>query len=439
MTAAAKITGKQRWRARLPLGVGYLALIALVGGFGSWSALSIISGAIIAPGRIEVERNRQVVQHLQGGVVGEILVQEGDKVTAGQVLLRLDDTALKSELAVVEGQYFELMARRGALEAERDGRDAIEFDPKVIEAAANSAEIQQLLEGQQRLFDARHISMESEINQMQESKVQINAQITGLEAQQTALEKQYELISKELGDQLKLQEKGLAQASRVSSLQREVARLEGLRGEIIASKAETGGKLIETDITILRIKTKSREDAITKTRDLQYREFELSERRLVAKDTLSRVAIKAPLSGSVYSLQVHALQSVIQPAEALMYIVPDDRPLIITSRIDAIHIDQVYVGQAVMLRFSSFDQRTTPEIEGKVVKISADAFVDEATRASFYQAEIQPNKDEYSKLGNVVLLPGMPVEAFIRTQDRTPLAYLVKPMAEYFTKAFRED
>lgn len=439
MSNAVDKPARQKWQAKLPLSVGFLALVTLLAGFGGWSVFTIISGAIVAPGRIEVENNRQVVQHPTGGVVGEINVQEGSTVEAGQVLLRLDDTSVKSELAVVEGQYFELMARRGGLEAERDGLEAIQFDPKVVRAAAENPEIQILLEGQQRLFEARRTSLQSELNQMQERKVQISAQIDGLDAQLGALEKQLILTTKELADQQNLLDKGLAQASRVSALQREVARIEGLKGEVAASKAEAGGRMVENDIGILRVSSARREDAITRLRDMQYREFEMAERRIVARDALEKLAIRAPMSGSVYGLEVHAVRSVIQPAQPLMYIVPKDRRLVISSRVDPIHVDQVFIGQQVILHFSAFNSRTTPELNGTIVKLSADAFTDEATRVSYYQVEIAPLPGEYDKLEGLILLPGMPVEAFIKTADRSPMSYFLKPMAEYFKKAFRED
>jgi len=437
-----KQTGTQsggKWGAGLPLWVGFSAIVLLVGGFGTWSAMTTISGAIIAPGKIEVEQNRQVVQHPVGGVVGEIMVQEGDLVEAGQVLVRLDDTNLLSELVVIEGQYYELVARRGRLEAERDDLAAITFEPDIIQEAENNADLKKLLDGQQRLFEARRDSQKRESEQMAERKVQIAAQIDGLNAQVSALDRQNILLTKEYNDQQQLLDKGLAQSSRVFGLQRELVRLDGLKGEVSASKAEAAGRMIETEIGILRLTTGRREEAITRLRDLQYRELELFEKRLLTKETLSRLDIRAPSSGAVYGMQVHAVRSVIRAAEPVMYIVPKDRPLVIASRIQTINIDQVYVGQPVTLHFSAFDSRTTPELQGRITKLSADAFVDEATRASYYQAEIVPLEEELAKLEGLKLVPGMPVESFIRTADRTPLSYLVKPMAEYFNKAFRED
>ncbi len=424
--------------ARMPMVVGYLSLVVLIGGFGAWAMLATISGAIIAPGQIQVEQNRQVVQHPTGGVVGQINVIEGGIVQAGDILLRLDDTALKSELAVIESQYFELVARRGRLAAERDEQATVSFDPALVAASDENPDLRNLMDGQTRLFEARLDSQRRETEQMQERRQQIAAQIDGLTAQYDAQVKQMGLVKQELEDQEKLLAKGLAQASRISSLRREVARTEGVMGEILASKAEAAGRMIEAGIGILRLTTARREEAITRMRDLQYRELELFEKRVLLVDTLSRLDIRAPVTGAIYGLQVHAVRSVVRAAEPVMYIVPNDRPLVVSSRIDPIHIDQVHVGQEVTLRFSTFDQRTTPELFGKVVKLSADAFVDDATRTSFYQAEIIPNPEEYEKLQGLELLPGMPVETYIRTADRSPMNYFIKPLADYFNKAFRE-
>lgn len=427
------------WSARKPMIVGLLGLLILVGGFGTWAVATNISGAIIASGRIEVDQNRQVVQHPDGGVVAEILVDEGDEVEAGDVMIRLDDTELKSQLAINESQLYELMSRRGRLEAERDDRSEIEFDPLLLEAAETNADAPDLIAGQERLMIARAESIANEIDQLEKRRGQIANQIEGINAQQVSLDKQLELISKELTDQQQLLDQGLAQAARVLSLQREEARLSGTMGELEAQKAEANGRITEIDIEVLKLGSTRREDAITRLRDLQYRELELREQRLALIEQLARLDIKAPVSGVVYGLQVFALRSVIRPADPVLYLVPQDRPLIINARIEPIHIDKLSIGQEVILRFSALDQRTTPELLGQVVQISADAFEDERAQVSFYRAEIALSEGEQDRLPeNVVLIPGMPVEAFIRTEDRTPLAYLTKPLTDYFTKAFRE-
>lgn len=427
------------WSARRPLIIGLIGLVLLVGGFGTWATFTQISGAIIAPGRIEVDQNRQVVQHPDGGVVAAIEVKEGDKVSAGQVLVRLDPTDLQSELSIIENQLAELMARRGRLEAERDGRATLIFDPLLIEISARNADADGLMTGQKTLFEARTQTVAAEIDQLHKRRGQITNQIEGIEAQQGALARQLELIELELTDQQSLLDRGLAQATRVLSLQREQARLSGTMGDLSAQKAEAEGRITEIEITILKLGTDRREQAITTLRDLQFRELELREQRRALMEQMGRLDITAPVSGLVYNLQVFALRSVIRPADPVLFIVPQDRPLVINARIDTIHVDKLFLGQEVTLRFSAFDQRTTPELSGHVSQISADAFEDQETRASYYRAEIVLSEGEQTRLPEgTTLIPGMPVEAFIRTADRTPLAYLVKPFTDYLAKAFRE-
>ncbi|SDD70324.1 HlyD family type I secretion periplasmic adaptor subunit [Ruegeria marina] len=430
---------EDRFSARKPIIVGIIGLLILVGGFGTWAVMSQIAGAVVASGRIEVDRNRQVVQHLDGGVVAEILVDEGDTVPEGQTLIRLDSKLLNSQLLIVEGQLFELIARRGRLEAERDGTDTISFDSELLEAAANRPEVAELIDGQVRLFKARQESIAKETEQLEKRRGQIGNQIEGVEAQQRSREAQLKLIEAELVNQKSLLDKGLAQATRVLSLERTKADLEGSLGELIAAKAQQEGRITEIDIEILKLGTRQREEAITRLRDLQYRELELAEQRRSLQEQLSRLDIKAPVSGIVYGLQVHTPRSVIRPADPVLFLVPQDRPLVIAARVETIHIDQIHVGQPVMLRFSALDQRQTPELVGTVTQVSADAFIDDASQMSYYRAEIELKEGETDKLPEgAVLIPGMPVEAFIRTADQSPIYYLVKPLADYFTKAFRE-
>ena len=427
---------KKRWSTRGPMTAGLLALVLLVGGFGTWAVMAQITGAVITSGQIEVDRNRQVIQHPDGGVVAEILVDEGDTVAAGDLLIKLDATTLQSELAIVEGQLFELMARRGRLEAERDGIETLTFDPILMAAPTGS----ELMEGQRRLFDARLESTKRATEQLDQQRAQIASQLDGISAQQTALDTQKTLISQELGDQQKLLDQKLVQASRVMGLQREEANLLGRVGELTASAAQAAERMTEIDIQVLTLTTTRREESITRLRDLQYNELELSERRRTLVRQLDRLDIRAPVSGVVYGLQVFAEQSVIRPADPVMFLVPQDRPLVIATKVRPVDIDQIHLGQDVILRFSAFDQRRTPELHGKVTLVSADIFQDEATGMAFYQAEIQLNEGEATRLPeDMVLIPGMPVKAFVRTADRSPMDYLLKPLADYFAKAFRES
>ncbi|MBB3711519.1 HlyD family secretion protein [Limimaricola variabilis] len=425
------------WSAARPLVAGFLALAVLLGGFGSWAALSNISGAVVASGRIEVESNRQVVQHPDGGVVAEILVDEGDEVEAGQLLIKLDPEQLRSELAVVEGQLLEVLARRARLEAERDGREELEFPELLLETDNEVAP--ELMEGQQRLIEALLESEAQQAEQLARQREQIADQIVGIEAQEEATARQLELIEEELGDQQSLLDRGLAQATRVLTLQREQANLLGRVGELKASKAQAGGRISEIEIEILKLASSRRQEAISQLRDLQFNEIELSNRRRSLLTQLDRLDIRAPVSGIVYGLTVFTPRSVIRPAEPVLYIVPQDRPLVIATQVQPTDIDQLHLGQEVVLRLPAFDQRRTPELTGEVVQISADAFEDEGRAVSFYRAEIRLTEGEIEKLpADMRLIPGMPVEAFIRTSDRTPLAYFVKPLSDYFARAFRE-
>jgi HlyD family secretion protein len=427
------------WSVRGPMLVGLVGLITLLGGFGTWAGMTQISGAVIASGRIEVDQNRQVVQHPDGGVVAKIEVAEGETVDEGEVLVRLDPTELRSELSIIENQLAELMARRARLEAERDGRDDLRFDPLLQEMASVNPDARDLMQGQQTLMTARAETMAARVEQLSKRRDQISDQIKGITAQQTALTRQLELIGEELTDQQSLLDRGLAQATRVLGLQREEARLTGTMGELAAQKAQSEGRITEIDLEILTLRTDQREEAVTTLRDLQFRELELREQRRALLERLNRLDIVAPATGIVYDLRVFALRSVIRPADPLMYVIPQDRPLVINAEIDTIHVDKLHIGQEVTLRFSALDQRTTPELFGQVTRISADAFEDEQTRATYYRAEVVLNDGEKERLpAGVTLVPGMPVETFIRTEDRTPIAYLVKPFTDYLAKAFRE-
>jgi HlyD family secretion protein len=419
---------------------GYFALVFLIGGFAIWASMTQIAGAIVAPGKIEVDRNRQVVQHEKGGVVAEILVDDGDTVAAGDLLIRLDPGQLDSQMIIVEGQLFELMARRGRLEAERDSLDLITFEEELIEVGMRNPDLRELMDGQQNLFQARLDSVAQKIEQLNKRIDQITSQISGIDSQENALRRQSSLINEELKNQQSLLARGLTQATTVLSLQREQARLEGQIGQLAASRAEAEERATEITIEVLTLGTTSREEAIASLRDLRYRELELVEQRNALRAEIDRLDIRAPVSGIVYDLLFQTPRSVIQGAEPLLYLVPQDRPLVIAARVAPTDIDQILVGQAVNLRMSALDQRMTPELVGEVLQVSADALDDPVSGQPYFRIEIAMNIGEVEKLGpEAVLLPGMPVEAFIRTVDRSPLAYLIKPMADYFVRAFRES
>jgi HlyD family secretion protein len=428
-----------RWSASRPLRLGLLAVAVLVFGLGAWAAFASISGAVVAPGRLKVASERQVVQHLEGGVVDEILVKEGDVVEAGDVLIRLDDTQLRAELAIVESQLWETLARIARLEAEQALADRLRFAPELRAAAAMDEEVAAMLEGQRRLFEARRDTVLRETEQLRERQTQIREEISGAEAQRESLRRQLGFIEEELEDQRGLLERGLTQASRVSSLEREKARLEGQAGELTARIAQSKGRITEIDIQIIGRGATRIEEAISEVRDLGSSAAELKERRLSLRDRLDRLAIRSPRSGVVLDQKVFAEQAVIRGAEPVLYVVPSDEALVVEARIEPTSIDQVYPGQPARLRFAAFNQRTTPEVDSQVLRVSPDALTDEQTGISFYTAELAITEETLDALGDVTLVAGMPVDAFIQTGERTPMSYLFRPMSDFFARSMREE
>ncbi len=427
------------WSARRPLTLGFAALTVLVLGFGGWAGFATLSGAVVAPGQVEVEQNRQVVQHPDGGVVAEILVAEGDRVAAGDVLLRLDGAEIVSELAIVSGRLTEATARRARLEAERDGAEAPTYPPALLEEAATRPEVADQIAGQTGLFQARLDSIATETAQLSRRIDQTRAQIAGIDAQIAALETQLALIRQELANQRALLEKGLAQASGVLALEREEARLQGQTGELAAARAQSEERITEIEIQISRLTVTRREEATAELREIGPVELELAERKRALSERIARLDVRAPVAGIVLGLTVTTPRAVLRAADPVLYIVPQDRPLVIAAQVPPIDIDEVRVGQPAELVFPAFASRTTPHLKGTVSVVSADAFTDQATKASFYRVEIVLDDGEIQKLGEgQVLLPGMPVDAFLQTRARTPFAYLVQPFTDYFARAFRE-
>ncbi len=425
--------------ARRPITNGILAVAILVGGFGGWSVMAEISGAVVTSGRIVNEKNRQAIQHPDGGVVEEILVSEGDRVTEGDVLLRLDPTNLASQLAVVEGQYFELLARTGRLEAERDGQEEITFAPELTEEADQYPEIADMMDGQISLFKARRVSVDKELQQLGNRRAQLQNQVAGIEAQIRSFQEQMALVREDLESQQSLLDKGLTQANRVTTLQRETARLLGVEGEALAQKAEILDRVAEIEIQEVQLMSQRREDAISLLRDIQYNERQLGEERRLLKEQMSRLDVRAPIDGIVHDMQVFGRRSVVTAANPVLFLVPQDRPLFIRTQVLPIDIDQVNPGQPVILKFGSFDTRDTPDLEGFVSLISPNTIVDERSGASYYEVEVQLPENELSKLPeNASIVPGMPVDVFLRTEDKSPIAYIVQPLGRYFERAFKD-
>lgn len=332
------------------------------------------------------------------------------------------------------------MARRGRLEAQRDEVDGIRFPEELVTAGEKNPDAKELMDGQSNLFFARRDSVAREIEQLGKQRNQIEEQIKGIGAQEVALGTQLGLIEQQLTNQQRLLDQGLAQVSTVLGLQREKARLSGEIGQLVASRAQAEGRITEIEIIGLKLGTSGREEAITQLREIRYRELSLVEQRRALLAMIDRLDIRAPVSGIVYSMKVTTPRSVIRAAEPLMFLVPQDRPLVIAAQVLLTNVDEISAGQEVNLRLSSLDQRTTPELKGRVMLISADAIDDKNTGARYFRAEITLSPGEVERLPEgTQLLPGMPVDAFIKTGDRSPLTYLLKPVTDYFVKSWRES
>jgi len=427
------------WSVRGPMLIGFLAVGVLIAGVFGWAVSSRLAGAVIAAGQIEVDRNRQPLQHPDGGLVAELFVEEGHLVEAGDLILRLDPADLQTDLIVARDRLAELRARRARLEAERDGADSITFSPALLADAEADPEIADFLEGQRNLFDARAETLESQVNQLSQRRNQIDLQIEGLNAQEVALTEQLLIIEQDLARQQDALDRGVGRSAPVLQLQRDSARIRGQLAEIEASRAETAERRTEIELAILQRISDRREEAISELREIRASEQELAEEVVALERNLQELDLRAPVSGAIFGLAVFGDRAVVRPADELGYIVPDDRPLVMSVQVPAIDIDQIYIGQPVSLLFPAFPQRDMPDLTGEVTLISADAFLDDDTGTSFYRAEIIMPEDQLALLGDRRLIPGMPVQAFIRTADRTPLDYLLEPLTDYFSRAFRES
>ncbi|KZK87191.1 Type I secretion system membrane fusion protein PrsE [Pseudovibrio sp. Ad13] len=414
-----------------------LLVVILVGGVGLWGGLMEIRGAIIAPGTIVVETNTKNVQHMEGGIVRSIMVTDGDTVDAGDTLLRLDDTVTRANLAVVTKQLDNLYSQEARLIAERDGEEEILFSTRATDDA-HSQVLNTIQEGQRRMMVAKTKNLRGRQDQMRAQIQQYRKQIDGLSQQRDAKEIEISLIDGELEDLNKLLAKRLVTESRVTALKREKTKLQGEYGDFIAQVAKTEEAIAERNIQIMQIE----EDVLTKTleqlQQVRAEVAQLEEKKIAAQDQLMRMEIKSPQSGTVHDLTIHTIGGVIAPGEVLMQVVPREDVLVIEAQVQPIDVDQLTPNQEATIRLPSFDQRTTPELTAQVKTISPDLLEDPKTGLSFYMAELTISEDQLDKLGGKNLVPGMPVEAFIQTENRTVVSYIMKPMVDQIAHAMRE-
>ena len=420
----------------LRFGLATVLLLILVAG--GWSAWASISGAVIASGIVTVEGKPKTIQHIDGGIVGEILVRDGDPVEAGEVLIRLDPTAIQASLAIVESKWHEALAMQSRLEAEFRGSDK-PVPPAELFFQLDEPAIADLVVGQRMLFEARFASRQGQIRQLEMRVAQYLEQIESLKSLKRANQKQMELLDQELVSLRHLNAKGHTPASRVRALEQDAARLEGEAAEHSADIAKTKGALAEAQAQIVQVQHDFEEKVATELRGVVATIRELREERVATLDKLKRIEIRSPVDGLVHGLSVHTIGGVITPTEPVMEIVPQDDRLMVEARVEPQHIDQVHVGQITTLRFPAFNQRTTPELAGLVVSVSADRLEDQASGMTYYQAIIEIVGDQLDRTNGLALLPGMPVESFIKTGERTALSYLVKPLSDQLQHAFREE
>ena len=434
MTAAPR-TSHDSIRQHLLFGVA--TVLVLVVGVGGWAAFTELSGAVIASGQLVVDSNVKKVQHPTGGVVGELRVKEGDRVKQGDIIVRLDATQTRANLSIVTKALDELAARQARNEAERDSAKSVTFPPELL-SRTDDVDVRHVVTGEQRLFEIRRSARDGQKAQLREQVVQLDEQIQGNQEQIAGKAKEINWIRLELKGIRELWDKNLVPFNRVTALERDGARLEGDRGGLVATVAQAKGRIAEIQLKILQVDEDLRMEVGKDIAEIRGKKSELNERRIAAEDQLKRIDIVAPQDGRVFQRNVHTIGGVIQAGEALMLIVPDADALSIEAKVQPQQIDQLHVGQRAVLRFAAFNQRTTPELDGEVTHIAADVTQDEKRNEAFYSVRLRLADGELARLDGLKLVAGMPVEAFIQTDARTVLSYLVKPLHDQIIRAFRE-
>lgn len=418
------------------VGFASVVMAMLILGLGGWAATAKLNGAVIAPGSVVVEKNVKKVQHSDGGIVARINVKNGDVVKAGQVLVELDSTQIRAELTVIKGQLTELVARRARLVAQSMNAAAIEF-PSGFAGRDDFARAAARAETE--LFASRKQDISSQLEQLTLQISQLKDEISGIEAQHAAKKGQLKLIRKELTTVEKLHRRQLTTMARLYTLQREDTKLSGEVGGLTAQIARSKGKISEIRVQMLNIVHNVKLEAQRELRKAESKINELREREIAAADRLKRTTLLAPQSGVVHELAVHTVGGVITAAESVMLIVPGTAKRTVEARFAPADIDQIIVGREARLRFSAFNHRTTPEVGGHVVRISADVSADEKTGQQYYVGQLELTDDAKKKLKGLELLPGMPVEVFVSTGARTALTYISKPITDQFNRAFRDE
>ncbi|MGL4396804.1 MAG: HlyD family type I secretion periplasmic adaptor subunit [Hyphomicrobium sp.] len=427
-----KLTSVRRYMT-----AGFVTCFLLIGGIGGWAATTDLAGAVLAPGTVVVAGSVKKIQHPSGGVVGQIFVKNGDKVKAGDMLVRLDETVTRASLQLVTKQIDELLGRQARLRAERDDARSIAFADELLQRASEPS-VAQIVSGERTLFETRVRTREGQKSQLGERILAMEEEIAGLTSQAAAKSREIELIGKELEGLETLEAKQLVTTTKMMALRREGARLDGEKAQLQAAASSSKGKIAEIELQRLNIDDESKSEVMKELRETEGKIAELSERRTAAEDQLRRIDLKSPVDGVVHQLSVHTVGGVINTAEPLMLIVPQDDKLVIEAKIAPHDIDQARTHEEATIRFPAFNQRTTPSLTGKVVNVAADVTEDQQNRISYFVARIEISDEEMKKLIGLRLVPGMPADVQIVTNARTALSYLIKPLEDQFAKAFKE-
>jgi len=417
--------------------VGIVVMLILTCGFGGWASTVPISGALIAPGSVVVDSNVKKVQHPTGGVVGEVRVRDGDTVKAGDIVVRLDETVVKASLAIVVKTLNGLWARGARLEAEQRGLDKIKFPQQLLDQASDP-DVRDVMASESKLFEVRVNGRTGQKAQLRERVTQLNEEIAGLTAQEQSKDKEIALVEKELVGVRQLYDQHLVQISRLTTLERDAARLNGERAQYIASRAQAKGKITETELQIIQVDKDMVSEVSKDLRETNDKIGEFVERKVTAEDQLRRIDIRAPQDGMVLQSTVHTVGGVITAGDAIMMIVPQADALSVEAKVNPQDIDKLQIGQKTLLRLSAFNQRTTPELNGAVTRVSADVTTDQRTGQAYYTIRVSMPPEEVARLGDNKIIPGMPVEAFVQTGDRTMFSYLMKPLSDQLMRSFRE-
>ena len=432
---AKSVEARDDIRANLIFGAAVTAML-IVGG-GLWLGLTKIAGAVIAPATVVVESNIKKVQHLTGGTIGGIFAQDGDHVRAGDVVARLDDTLTRANLQIVSEDLDRAEVRLARLEAERQGLPEMQL-PSSLQARMGDPELAALVRGERTLFESRATALAGQKAQLQSRSKQLERQIDGLKAQQAAEDQSVVLLDGDLVDVQALFTKKLVSKERLSNIKLDATRAHGESGRLAAAVAEAQARVSETELQILQLDEQRRSEVTSELRETEAKQTELSERKVVAQDELTKTNIRAPQSGTVQESSIHTIGGVIAPGEVIMMIVPDADNLVIDALIPPSRIDDVRPGQHVSIRFPAFDAGTTPACQGSVKRISADLIKDQQKQLSYFSARINVENKAACLTDAKVLKPGMPAEVHISTDERSVWSYLLKPLTDQMSRAFRQ-